>query len=117
MLFVHGPRRDIAGVARTVRAGAGSKDELDRSLEYKEPRVKIVRMSVTMHVWFDFAFPELIAIAPKVSLKLGSIHHHFPPRCAGPPRTCYTMGQHTREVEPLVWEGVEPGRIRFHGGR
>jgi hypothetical protein len=42
MLFVHRPRRDIAGIARAIAAALGSKDERDRSLQHKESRVELV---------------------------------------------------------------------------
>jgi len=47
-------------------------------IEHKEARVELVRVSNTMHVWFDCALAELIALAPKVGFKLGSVHRHLP---------------------------------------
>src|SRR6516225_11351227 len=48
MFFVHCSRRDIAGIARTVGDAIASKDQRDRSLQHKEPRIKIMRVSVPM---------------------------------------------------------------------
>src|SRR6266404_202628 len=78
MFFVHRSCRDLAGVARTVGAAISSKDKRDRSLQHKQPRVKLVRVRPAMHVWFNFALAKLIALAPKVGFELGSIHRHLP---------------------------------------
>jgi len=76
MFFVHRSCRHVAGIARTVGAAINSKDKRDRSLQHKQPRVKLVRVRSTMHVWFDFALAKLIALAPKVGFKLASIHRN-----------------------------------------
>jgi hypothetical protein len=78
MLFVHRSCGDIAGVAWAIGAAIGSKDKRDRSFQHKEPRVELVRMTLTVHIWFDFALAKLIALAPKVRFKLGSVHRHLP---------------------------------------
>jgi len=98
MLFVHRSCRDITGVARKVGAAISTNDKRDRSLQHKQPRVKLVRVRSTMHVWFDCALAKLIALAPKVGFKLGSVRRHFAFLDLGnpPPRT---MGQLTRGVE------------------
>jgi hypothetical protein len=76
MFFVHRSCRHVAGIARTVGAAINSKDKRDRSLQHKQPRVKLVRVRSTMHVWFDFALAKLIALAHKVGFKLASIHRN-----------------------------------------
>src|SRR4029077_12447997 len=78
MFFVHYSCRDAAGVARTVGAASSPKDQRDRSLQHKHPRVKLVYVCTTMHVWFDLALAKLIAFAPNVRFKLGSVHRHPP---------------------------------------
>src|SRR5271165_467797 len=77
MFFVHRSCRNVAGVARTVGAAIGSKDERDRSFQHKQPRIKLVRVGSTMLVRFDFALTKLIYLAPKIGFKLGSIHRQF----------------------------------------
>jgi hypothetical protein len=52
MFLVH-PCRNVAGCARTVGAAIRSKDKGDRPLQHKRPRVKLVRVRSTMHVWSD----------------------------------------------------------------
>ena len=78
MFFVHCSRRDIAGVARSVGDAIASKDQRDRSLQHKEPRIEIMRVSVPMHVRIDFALAELIALASEVGFKFASVHRHLP---------------------------------------
>ena len=74
MLFVHCSCRDIAGVARTVGAAISSKYKRDRPIQHKQPRVKLVGVRLTIHVWFHCALAELITLAPKVGFKFDSIH-------------------------------------------
>ena len=52
----------------------GFKDERDRAFKDKYPRVKLVCMRLTMPVWFDFAFANLIAFLPQAGFKFGPIH-------------------------------------------
>jgi|SRR5208282_4875113 len=99
MFFVHRSCRDITGVARTVGAAISTNDKCDRSLQHKDSRVKLVRVRSTMYVWFDFALAKLIALAPKVGFKLGSVHRHLPSQRVGQTRARCTMGQLTRGVE------------------
>jgi hypothetical protein len=76
VLFVHRSCRDIAGIAWTVGTPLGSKDKRERTLQHKQPCVKLVRVRATMGVWLDFALAKLITLAPKVSFKLGPFHRH-----------------------------------------
>ena len=99
MFFVHRSCRDATGVARAVGAAISTKDKRDRSLQHKQPRVKFVRVRTTMHVRFDFALAKLIAFAPKVGFKLGSVHRHRPFSMWDNPAPRCTMNQLTREVE------------------
>jgi hypothetical protein len=78
MFFVHSSCRDGAGVARAVSAALIAKDECDRSVEHKEPRIELVRVSGAVHVWLDCTFPKLIALTSNVGFKFGSIHRHPP---------------------------------------
>jgi hypothetical protein len=45
-LFVHGPGRDVAGIARTKCIGASviAEDERDGPVQHKQSRVELVRM-------------------------------------------------------------------------
>jgi len=73
--------------ARTAVPRSAPKTRVIDPLQHKQPRVKLVRVRSTMHVWFDFALAELIALAPNVGFKLGSIHRHLPfSRCGTTPR-------------------------------
>jgi hypothetical protein len=60
MFLVH-PCRDVAGFARTVGATIRSKDKGNRPLQHKQPRVKLVRVRSTMHVWFDLVLSGVFA--------------------------------------------------------
>jgi hypothetical protein len=77
VFLVHRSCGDATAVARAVGAAISSKDKRYGSLQHKQARVKLVRVRATMHVWFDFARAKLIAFAPKVGFKLGSIHPAF----------------------------------------
>jgi hypothetical protein len=99
MFFVYRSRRDITGVPRAVSAAVTAEDERDRSLQHKQPRVELVRVSVTMHMGFDFALAEFIALAPKVGFKPGSIHRHLPFSMRDDEAPRRTMRQLTRGVE------------------
>ena len=87
MFFVHRSCRNVTGVARTVGAAIGSKDKRDRSLQHKQPRVKLVRVGSTVLVRFDFALTKLIALAPKIGFKLGSSISNLPFSGVGQSRT------------------------------
>jgi len=52
-----------------------------------------------MHVRFDFTLAKLIAFAPKVGFKLGSVHRYRPFSMWDNPAPRCTMNQLTREVE------------------
>jgi hypothetical protein len=110
MFFVHRSCRDITGVARPIGAAISTNDKRDGSLQHEQPRVKLVRVRSTMHVWFDFALAKLIALAPKVGFKLGFIHAPF------------NLSQPVRPRTPADNEPTEPrsratgltgGRDRF----
>jgi hypothetical protein len=74
MLFVHRPGRDVARVARTIGAAVVTEDQRDGSVQQKKSRIELVRVSLAILVWFDFAFSDFVAIPLKVSFELGSIH-------------------------------------------
>lgn len=58
-----------------------------------------------MHVWLDFALAKLIALAPKVGFKLGSIHRHCLSQDVEQP---HNEGQPTREVEQQLAQALSP---------
>src|SRR5262245_56030304 len=74
MFFMHRTCGNGARVTGAVRHTLGFKDERDRAFKDKYPRVKLVCMRLTMPVWFDFAFANLIAFLPQAGFKFGPIH-------------------------------------------
>jgi hypothetical protein len=74
MFFMHHTCGNGARVTGAVRHALGSKDERYRAFKHKYTRVKVVCMRLTMPVWFDFAFANLIALLPQAGFKFGPIH-------------------------------------------
>jgi hypothetical protein len=78
MFFMHRACGNGARVTGAVRHALGSKNERYRAFKDKYTRVKLVCMRLTMPVWFDFAFANLIALLPQAGFKFGPIHRLLP---------------------------------------
>src|SRR4029077_5183700 len=74
MFFMHHTCGNGARVTGAVCHALGSKDERYRAFKDKYARVKLVCMRLTMPVWFDFAFANLIALLPQAGFEFGPIH-------------------------------------------
>ena len=78
VLFVQGPGRNDAGIARPISAAIIAEDERDGTIQHKQPSVEFVRVRCTMLVGLDFALADLIAAAPQIGFELGSGHGVYP---------------------------------------
>jgi hypothetical protein len=78
ILCVHRSRRDRADVTGAVGTAIGADYQGQRSIEHKQPRVKLVRVCITVHVWFDLLLAKLVTLALDLGFKLGSVHRKRP---------------------------------------